>query len=249
MTEYNERVQITLVIKESLKPYPPQEVTFQTTEQPDQSCKRNQILGPMAPSSKGGEPPSYKEVTTQFIQPSSSKICIHSNRLKATAQLATQQQTSNIVEKNPLDKGKKTINTEQRDPGNANQKTSSTCLPKSAEIPKYEIQPGSLEEKILFMKDHAIIDKLIGTWPNEKDLVTWIKQWCKPKVDVDLQLRSKGFLTTIFHSLKDKARIFNNGPYFYGARRLHMRYWIENFNLDKEDFTCVLVWIWLYSLP
>ena len=28
-----------------------------------------------------------------------------------------------------------------------------------------------------------------------------------------------------------------------------MRYWIEKFNLDKEDFTFVPVWIWLYSLP
>ena len=28
-----------------------------------------------------------------------------------------------------------------------------------------------------------------------------------------------------------------------------MRYWMEKFNLDKEDFTCVPMWIRLYSLP
>ena len=27
-----------------------------------------------------------------------------------------------------------------------------------------------------------------------------------------------------------------------------MRYWMEKFNPDKKDFTCVLVWIRLYSL-
>ena len=28
-----------------------------------------------------------------------------------------------------------------------------------------------------------------------------------------------------------------------------MRYWTKKFNLDKEDFTCVPIWIKLYSLP
>ena len=28
-----------------------------------------------------------------------------------------------------------------------------------------------------------------------------------------------------------------------------MRYWTKKFNLDKEDFTCVPVWIRLYSIP
>ena len=74
------------------------------------------------------------------------------------------------------------------------------------------------------MKDHAIITKFIGTSPNERDLVKWIRQWLNPKGDVDLQLGSKGIFTTIFHSLEDKERIFDNEPYFYGATGLHMRY-------------------------
>lgn len=28
-----------------------------------------------------------------------------------------------------------------------------------------------------------------------------------------------------------------------------MRYWVEQFNSDKEDFTCIPIWIHLYSLP
>ena len=117
------------------------------------------------------------------------------------------------------------------------------------ETPRYEIWPRILGEKIQYMKDHAIIAKFIGTWPNERDLVRWIHQWWKPKGDIDIQLGSKVFFTTIFHSLEDKVRIFDNDPYLYGEASLHMRYWTEKFNLDKEDFTCVSVWIRLYFLP
>ena len=113
----------------------------------------------------------------------------------------------------------------------------------------YEIRPKSLGEKIQYMKDHAIIAKFIGTWPNKKDIIRWIRQWWKPKGDVDLQLGSKVFCTTIFHSLEDKARAFDSDPYFYGANGLHMRYWTEMFNPNKEDFTYVPIWIRLYSLP
>ena len=73
------------------------------------------------------------------------------------------------------------------------------------------------------MKDHTIIEKFIGTWPNKRDLIRWIRQWWKPRGDVDLQLGCKGIFTTIFHSLEDKVHIFDNGPYFYGAAELHMR--------------------------
>ena len=166
-----------------------------------------------------------------------------------TTQPARQPQVNSVANKNSPDKGKKPSNTEQRGPSKPNQKTSSTCLPKSAEIPRYEIRPGSLEEKIQYMKDHAIIAKFLGTWPNEKELVRWIRQWWKPKGDVDLQLGSKVFFTTIFHSLEDRAWVFDNGPYFYGSVGLHMHYWTKKFNPDKEDFTCVPVWIRLYSLP
>ena len=36
---------------------------------------------------------------------------------------------------------------------------------------KYEIQPKSLGENIQYMKDHIIIEKFIGAWPNEWDPV------------------------------------------------------------------------------
>lgn len=112
----------------------------------------------------------------------------------------------------------------------------------------FEIRPGSLGNIIQYMKDHAIIFKFIGTWSNEKGPIKWIHQWWNPKGDVDLQLGSKEFFTTIFHLLEDIERIFDNGPYFYGAARQHIRYWTERFNPNKEYFTNVPVWIHLYSL-
>ena len=123
------------------------------------------------------------------------------------------------------------------------------CIPQTTKTPQNEIQPSSLGNKIQFMKDHAIIDKFISTWPKERDLIKWIHQWWKPKGEVDLQLGLKGFFTTIFHSIEEKERVFENGPYFYGTVGIHMKYWIEIFDPNTEDFTCVLVWIWLYSLP
>jgi hypothetical protein len=105
--------------------------------------------------------------------------------------LANQVPANEEADKNLPDKGKKIDNIEQKDPGKLHQKTSSTCLPKSAEIRRYKIHPGSLAEKIQYIKDHAIIAKFIGTWRNEKELVRWIRQWWKPKGDVDLQLDPK----------------------------------------------------------
>jgi hypothetical protein len=199
----------------------------------------------MASSLKGGNPPSYKEITAQYSRPSSFDIHILSYQQKTVLLPGEQAPTNEETDKNLPDKGKKTNNIEQKDPDKTHQKTSNTCLPKSAETTRYKIRPGSLAEKIQYMKDHAIISKFIGTWPNEKELVRWIRQWWKPKGDVDLQLGSKGFFTTIFHSLEDRARVFDNGTYFYGSVGLHMRYWTKKFNQDKEDFTCVSVWIQL----
>jgi hypothetical protein len=53
------------------------------------------------------------------------------------------------------------------------------------------------------MKDHAIIGKFIVIWPSERDVIKWIKYWWKPKGKVDFQLGSKGFFTTIFHSIEN----------------------------------------------
>jgi len=65
------------------------------------------------------------------------------------------------------------------------------------------------------MKGHALIDKFLGLWPLERDLIRWINTWWKPKGKYELQLGSKGFFTAIFFNLEGKDIIFKNGPYFF----------------------------------
>jgi hypothetical protein len=50
-------------------------------------------------------------------------------------------------------------------------------------------------------------------------------------------------------NLEDKDKVFEGGPYFYAFVGLYIRPWKENFSTEKETFTCVPVWINLYSLP
>jgi hypothetical protein len=59
----------------------------------------------------------------------------------------------------------------------------------------------------------------------------------KIKGQVDLKLGSKGFFTTIFSNPIDRDKNFEEGPYFFSSAGLHLRYWIERFSLEKEDFT------------
>ena len=115
------------------------------------------------------------------------------------------------------------------------------CILKMTKTRRYEIRPRTLGDMIQYMKYHTMIAKFIGTWLNEKDLIKWIHQWWKPKGYVDLQLGSKGFFMTIFHSSEDKERTVYHGPYFFGAPGLHMRYWSGKFNPNKENFKSVPV--------
>jgi len=71
----------------------------------------------------------------------------------------------------------------------------------------------------------------------------------KPKGDVQLHLGARGFFTVVFTSIEDKDRVFEGGPYFLASAGLYMRPWLPNFVPEKESFTCVPVWIKLFSLP
>eukprot|EP00253_Pinus_taeda_P006720 PITA_06720 len=77
----------------------------------------------------------------------------------------------------------------------------------------------------------------------------WIASKWKPKGQVTLQLGPKGFFTTIFHCMEDKAWIFEGGPYFFNSSGLYLTEWKPRFNPDKEDFSWAPVWIRMYSLP
>jgi hypothetical protein len=121
------------------------------------------------------------------------------------------------------------------------------CMPQAPIYPKYVIKSIRVGEHTQFMKYHSLIGKCLGIWPSEKDVIKWIKHWCNPKCDYELQLRSKGFFTIIFYILEYKDRVFQNGPYFYNSGGLYLRFWTDRFYPEKEDFPCALVWIPLYS--
>jgi hypothetical protein len=140
------------------------------------------------------------------------------------------------------------------DPASSNNKTNCTwepgkCILQASTAPKYNIISPRIEEQKQYMRDFALIGKLLGLWPSEKDLIKWIQHWWKPKGHYDLQLGSKGFFTIILHNLEDRNRIFEGRPYFYNSVGLFLHFWKERFSPKKEDFMHAPVWLRLYSLP
>ena len=102
-------------------------------------------------------------------------------------------------------------------------------------LPKY--LGGNNHAKVQKMKDHSLIGKLIGFWPNEQALRDRIEAKWKTKAHYNLQLGSKVFFTIIFHHLEDKAREEDEVPYFFNDIELYPRKWVEIFYLDKEELS------------
>ena len=127
--------------------------------------------------------------------------------------------------------------------------SSSTCKPVATHRPKVELPSHHNNARIQYMRDHALIGKFIGIWPNEKALRAWINVKWHPKGHITLHLGPKGFFTAVFNCLEDRNRVFEGGPYFFNSIGLFLREWIERFNPDKEDLSWAPVWIRLYSLP
>ena len=91
---------------------------------------------------------------------------------------------------------------------------SGQCLPKASVIPELIIKSKGLDAHIQYMKDHALIAKCVGIWPQEKYLVGWIDMTWKPKWGYDLRLEEKGFFIIIFYNIGNKNHVFEGGPYF-----------------------------------
>jgi hypothetical protein len=105
------------------------------------------------------------------------------------------------------------------------------------------VSTPKIKDKKQYMRDYALVGKLIGLWPSEHDLVKWIHQWWKPKGNYDLQLGSKGFLTIIFHNLEDRNHVFDEGPYLFNSSSLFLHLWKDKFIPEKEYFVHAPVWI------
>lgn len=54
------------------------------------------------------------------------------------------------------------------------------------------------------------------------------------------------FLMFKFNLEEDLGWVMKNGPWWFGEIGLHLKKWYEGFNLEKESFFVMLIWI---SLP
>lgn len=113
--------------------------------------------------------------------------------------------------------------------------TTATCKPVAAERLTVRLPAESINARIQYMKDHALIGKFIGFWPTWKALRGWITATWKPKGHFTLHLGPKGFFTTDFNCIEDRNRVLDGGPYFFNAVGLYLRDWIARFDPAKED--------------
>jgi len=125
-------------------------------------------------------------------------------------------------------------------------KTGGKCLPRANKKLRYVIPNNMLEEYNSYMKDHALICKFVGYWPNERELYRWIYQRWKPKGHIELKLGAKGFFTAIFANLEDKERVFEEGPYFMNNAGMFMKFWEERYNPDNEKMQEAPIWVRLF---
>ena len=94
------------------------------------------------------------------------------------------------------------------------------CKPKTTMILKVILEDPQTQLFRDQMKTHALIFKFMGLWPIERTLRNWIKYQWNPSEEVDLQLGSKGFFTTVFMNLEDRDKIFEGRPYFHTSSGL-----------------------------
>lgn len=127
------------------------------------------------------------------------------------------------------------IQTDNTERNVAPKATTATCKPVAAERPTVRLPAESINARIQYMKDHALIGKFIGFWPIWKALHGWIVATWKPKGHFTLHLGPKGFFTTDFNCIEDRNRVLDGGPYFFNAVGLYLRDWIARFDPAKED--------------
>ena len=96
------------------------------------------------------------------------------------------------------------------------------CLPKAQSIPSIQIKYDKVRGKIKLWKERDLIEKFVGVWLKERDLVHWIKSVWNPKGHYDMHLGSKGFFTIIFFNQEDRDRVLEGGPYFFFLAKIYL---------------------------
>lgn len=91
-------------------------------------------------------------------------------------------------------------------------KTTGVCKPRSGAIPWVVLSDLVIQAHRDNMTKHAIICKFMGLWMKERALHVWIRSHRKPRGEIYLHLRSRGFFTVVFASLEDKVECLKGDP-------------------------------------
>jgi len=62
---------------------------------------------------------------------------------------------------------------EQQSPGSDRTKVNG-CYARTSETSRYEVTSSNIGKYIQNIKDHALIEKIMGVWPSEKSLMGWV---------------------------------------------------------------------------
>lgn len=76
-----------------------------------------------------------------------------------------------------------------------------------------------------------------------------MKSSWRVKGNVTLATLPGDFLMFNFNTEEDVNWVMENGPWWFGKSGLHLKKWYEGFNLEKETFMIMPMWISLLKLP
>jgi hypothetical protein len=112
----------------------------------------------------GGEPPLYRNVTTN-------------DRVGTRAKCHTFESLSPHMREQFLTREKGLNKEMDVEPSTSHPKASrgwepGKCIPQSKNLPRYIIRSMRVGEHTQFMREHALIGKFLGLWPSERDLYT-----------------------------------------------------------------------------
>ena len=91
----------------------------------------------------------------------------------------------------------------------------------------------------------------MGIWPSPKCVTLWLqKKWhVLFKGSLNHLFCGQGFYAFLFKNKEDYDLIFRSGPYFLGAKGMHLKKWIPNFKLENDVPSIVPVLVHFSHLP
>ncbi|GLJ13638.1 hypothetical protein SUGI_0216940 [Cryptomeria japonica] len=104
-----------------------------------------------------------------------------------------------------------------------------------------------IEEDVNFLKDLAIICRLIGARIDRKSIEKWIEEtWKTPQIT---KFMPKGFFIVVFASEEERRKVLEGGLWTMNGKPLYIQKWFRNFNPLKIEPYERPIWIRLNNLP